>query len=384
MEKSETSNIPHILLLGGDGGYSGVPTYLEQLCAALKSDARFTIVADRNEGGYDFARGAITLREIQGMKTGLSLPRLWQAMRALDAEISAIAPDLIWAHARMSLIQLRLLMILRRLRKKPVPRFAVTYHGLPFGPGHRRIFAAISLVIERVFLALTPPHQLHFLSAAAAEHFADRLGARALKRHTCHVLINCSRLGRLGLRTRNAAPTLLMTGRAGYQKNHSATAQIFAALPDNYQLILCGAGTEADRMAPLFEAVKPGLSKQVQFLGPISDVRPYLAQADLFMLPSRYEGMPIAALEAFEAGLPMALSDIPGMAEILERHPMVVAINPKAPEAVVPAVIDLVEKFRSSPDTSKTIQSAWVAHFSYDQWQIAARKLLGDLMAFKR
>jgi len=383
LEKSETSNIPHILLLGGDGGYSGVPTYLEQLCSALEGDARFTIVADRNEGGYDFAKGRITLREIQGMKTGPSLTRFWRAMRALDTEITVMAPDLVWAHARMSLIQLRLLMILQRLRRKPVPRFAVTYHGLPFGPGHRRIFATISLLMERMFLALTPPHQLHFLSAAAAAHFTDRLGARALKRHACHVLSNCYRLVALGPSKRNAAPTLLMTGRAGYQKNHTAAAQIFAALPGDYQLILCGAGTEANAMSPMFEAIKPCLSNRVQFLCPISDVRPYLAQSDLFLLPSRYEGMPIAALEAFEAGLPMALSDIPGMAEILDLHPMAVAIDPKAPEAVVLAVVDLVEKYRNTPDTSKAIQSAWAGHFSYEKWRFGARKLLNDLLTSK-
>lgn len=383
MEKSEQNdaNLPSVLLLGGDGGYSGVPTYLEQLCTALQGQATFTIIADRNEGGYDFASGDITLRELEGMKTGLSIGRMCRAMRKLDAQISDIAPNLVWGHARMSLIQLRMLMILRRLRNKPVPRFAVTYHGLPFGPGHRRTFATVSWVMERIFLALTPTHQLHFLSPAAADYFKKRLGHRALVRHTCHVLTNCSRLGPLVAKTQVASPTVLMTGRAGYQKNHAAAARLFAALPDDYQLILCGAGTTATEMAPLFDVVRPDLSKRVQFLGPIADVRPYLAQADLFLLPSRYEGMPIAALEAFEAGIPMALSDIPGMAEILALHPMAVTLHPRAPENAAAEVVDLVEKFRATPHASKTIQAVWVDHFSYAHWQHGAQKLLATLIA---
>ena len=382
MEKSEPAlaTRPNILLLGGDGGYSGVPTFLGQLCAALKDYATFTIISDRNEGGYDFAKDGVTLCEVDGMKTGLSLRRFWRALRALDTQISSGGHDLIWAHARMSLIQLRVLMILRRLRGQPMPRCAVTYHGVPFGPGHRRSFAAVSLLLERIFLTVTSPHQLHFLSTADMEHFTARLGSRALTRHTSAVLPNCSRLGPLPPRTQNSSPTLLMTGRAGHQKNHPAAAQLFAALPESFQLILCGAGTEIHKMAPVFERVQTGLSKRVQFLGPIPDVRTLLAQADVLLLPSRYEGMPIAALEAFEAGLPMALSDIPSMADILAVHPMAVAIDITAPQSAAAEVVELIDHFRRTPKAAEEIQKVFAQHFSYDLWQEKMQNLVAGIL----
>lgn len=367
----------NILLLGGDGGYSGVPTFLDQLCAALKDHAIFTIISDRNEGGYDFAKDGITLCEVEGMKTGLSLRKFWRALRMLDAQICSGEYDLVWAHARMSLIQLRILMILRRQQQ---PRFAVTYHGLPFGSGHRRSFALVSLLLERVFLALTPSHQLHFLSAADLDHFTKRMGARALARHTSAVLPNCSRLGPLSQRTQNLAPTLLMTGRASYQKNHIAAAQLFAALPDNFQLILCGAGTDVANMAPVFEAVRIGLSKRVQFHGPISDTRLLLAQADFLLLPSRYEGMPLAALEAFEAGLPMGLSYIPSMDGILAVHPMTVAIDISAPHTAAAEVVELIDEFRRRPNAGKHIKEAFSQHFSYDRWRGKVQKLVAVML----
>jgi glycosyltransferase involved in cell wall biosynthesis len=382
LEKSETEVValPDVLLLGGDGGYSGVPTFLGQLCAALKDHATFTIISDRNEGGYDFARDGITLHEVDGMKTGLSLRKFWHALRVLDTQISSGAHDLIWAHARMSVIQLRVLMILRRLRGQSMPRCAVTYHGLPFGAGHRRSFSAVSLLLERVSLAVTSPHQLHFLSAVDMEHFTARLGSRALARHTFTVLPNCSRLGPLLPRTPNPSPTLLMTGRAGHQKNHPAAAQLFAALPDDFQLILCGAGTEAHKMAPTFDAVQKGLSKRVQFLGPISDVRALLTQADMLLLPSRYEGMPIAALEAFEAGLPMALSDTPSMAGIVALHPMAVAIDITAPQTVATEVVELVYQFRGSPNAAEDTQKVFALHFSYDLWQGKVQNFMAKML----
>jgi len=384
LEKSDPSSsahFPRLLLLGGDGCYSGVPTYLEQLCAALTGQAGISIIADRNRGGYDFASATgVALREVEGMQTSLSPRRFWRALRALGRMLEENPPDLVWAHARMSLILLRILMITRRLRRKPSPRFAATYHGLPFSPGHRRGFAALSLWGERAFLALSPAHHLHFLSPAAAREFTRRVGPRVLVRHRCHVLTNCSHLGPITPHERTAHPTLLMTGRASFQKNHDTAIRLFAALPENYSLILCGAGTEPEQMTPRFEAARAGLSKRVRFLGPVPDIRPVLAEADLFLLTSRYEGMPIAALEAFEAGLPMALSDISGMAEILAAHPMATPIDLQTPEAAGSAITDLITRFRTIPSARANIQTAWAAQFSYANWVVGAQKMLSEML----
>jgi glycosyltransferase involved in cell wall biosynthesis len=63
------------------------------------------------------------------------------------------------------------------------------------------------------------------------------------------------------------------------------------------------------------------LETQVSFLGKHLDVRPLLAQADLYVIPSKKEGMPMALVEAMAMQLPVLGSNIPGIAYVLQDFP---------------------------------------------------------------
>lgn len=62
------------------------------------------------------------------------------------------------------------------------------------------------------------------------------------------------------------------------------------------------------------------LESEISFLLNRTDVPELLKQADLFLLPSRYEGMPIVVLEAMAAGLPVIASNIPGSNDIIVHN----------------------------------------------------------------
>lgn len=375
---------PHILLIGGDGGYSGVPTYLAQICRALKGHARISLAADHNQGGYDFAVDqGLTLHEIPGLVTGLNpRPRL-RALGTLEQVIAADPPHLIWAHARMAVQVTRALAILHRISGRRLPPVALTLHGLPFGPGHRWGVSGLSAGVERAALALMPAHHLFFISEGSEARFAARMGAAALARHRIHVLQNCSDLGPLPARPVPAHPTVIMTGRASHQKNHAAAARILARMPPETQVILCGGGTDSPAMRALFaRALGPSAEARVRFVGPVGDLRPWLARADLFLLTSRYEGLPIAALEAFEAGLPLALPAISGTAEIRDAHPMAAEIDLSSPAIAAARCTDLIRTFRKNRISHRaTIHAAWEKGFSYPIWAAALRQTLSDMRA---
>ncbi|MBL4919336.1 glycosyltransferase family 4 protein [Szabonella alba] len=389
---------PHILLIGGDGGLSGVPTYLAQLMRALAGQARFTVLSDRNAGGYDFvtALGGAHVEQ-PGLRSTLSPLRALRALRGLARHMAPLRrgdpapPDLVWAHARMAVLLMRLVAVWRHRRGQSLPPLAITFHGLPFGPGHRPLPAAIARHLETAFLRLMPPHHLLFLSQEAAEHFAaatDRGGH--LARHRVHVIGNCSDLGPLP-RTAAASgpPLVVMTGRSGYQKDHATAARILAHLPADYRLWLCGGGTDRPafrrrfaRIAGLTPAEKTeDTAQRLRFLGPLRDIRPLLQAADLFLMTSRYEGMPIAALETFEAGLPLASTDIPGMAEIVAAHPMAVTFPADDPHEAAARIVALTERARQEgPAASERIRAAWAGRFSFPVWQDRMAGLLGILL----
>ncbi|WP_455679169.1 glycosyltransferase family 1 protein [Streptococcus sp.] len=103
---------------------------------------------------------------------------------------------------------------------------------------------------------------------------------------------------------------LMHTGRFLDQKNHSFLIDIFNIVKTNEQnskLLLLGAGKLVDTIK---EKVKRlGLEDDVLFLGVQENVEDYLSASDCFVMPSLYEGLPVAAVEAECNGLPCFLSD---------------------------------------------------------------------------
>ena len=76
------------------------------------------------------------------------------------------------------------------------------------------------------------------------------------------------------------------------------------------KLALVGDG---DQRAALEALARPG----VIFAGAVDDVRDWLAAADVVALPSRWEGLSLAVLEALATGRSVVVSDVPGLAEVV-------------------------------------------------------------------
>jgi glycosyltransferase involved in cell wall biosynthesis len=88
-------------------------------------------------------------------------------------------------------------------------------------------------------------------------------------------------------------------------------------------LVLVGDGPlrpEAERLAQSL-----GTGEQVRFLGEQPEPWPALRAADLFCLPSRYEGLPLVLLEAASCGLPVVASDIPEIRSLRLGDPWLLA-----------------------------------------------------------
>src|SRR5699024_6423825 len=80
-----------------------------------------------------------------------------------------------------------------------------------------------------------------------------------------------------------------------------------------WSLDLIGDGPLKDAIATL--ATDLGLWERIRFLGQRHDVAEHLARAQVFLLLSNWEGLPLSILEAMRAGLPVIASDVGGCNE---------------------------------------------------------------------
>lgn len=111
-------------------------------------------------------------------------------------------------------------------------------------------------------------------------------------------------LARLGLDP--TCPVLLYVGVLNARKNVAVLLKAFAELPDSHRLILAGSGPAPYLKELQRELKESGLAARVHFAGYVAypDLPGYYSLADVFVLPSLYEGMPKVLLEALASGKP--------------------------------------------------------------------------------
>lgn len=113
---------------------------------------------------------------------------------------------------------------------------------------------------------------------------------------------------------------ILTIGRLVPQKGHRYLLEAFAKLKDreNYELWIAGEGPLRSCLEKQTKDL--GIDDQVRFLGERSDVPALLAQADLFVFPSLWEGLGIALLEAALAKAPIVATAVDGVLDILQDN----------------------------------------------------------------
>jgi glycosyltransferase involved in cell wall biosynthesis len=134
---------------------------------------------------------------------------------------------------------------------------------------------------------------------------------------------------------------LCWTGRLSAQKGLDLLLRALANLAAQgrrFRLDLIGGGPDRAQLDALATSLK--LGADVRFLGALdaSAVRPVLRDADLFVLPSRYEGMSNSALEAMEAGLPVLCTACGGIDEHIAEADCGWVCAPDSVEALTAAL----------------------------------------------
>jgi glycosyltransferase involved in cell wall biosynthesis len=161
-------------------------------------------------------------------------------------------------------------------------------------------------------------------------------------------------------------PLVVYAGRLAPEKGPdvllAAWARVHRARP-RARLAFLGNGASEDALRE--EAARRGVAPSVVFAGAVDNVPSWLRAADVFALPSRTEGLPVALLEAMASGVACVATRVGGTPEVLEdgRHGRLVASDD--PEALAGGLLEALQ----SP-----VAEAWgeaarervAAHFSLD------------------
>lgn len=141
-------------------------------------------------------------------------------------------------------------------------------------------------------------------------------------------------------------PTVIAIARLTAQKRLDRLIAAFAQLrrPDARLLIL---GEGEDRAALEAQARELGLEGRVSMPGYVTDVAAALHAADLFVLPSDYEGLPAAVLEAMAANCPVLCTDcFPVARALLEGADGCGIIEPTDPSSLAALIDDHLDRPR--------------------------------------
>ena len=290
----------------------------------------------------------VKIRQVHLKRSPAALSNL-KGYRELKTIIDRGAYDLIWTNEPVMGVMTRLAA--RKARKKGA---AVLYmvHGFHFYKGAPLINWLIYYPVEKVMAS-----RADMICTINREDLGRAQRMRTAKTAYIHgVGIDTQRLRPSGqaadLRKEFGLPEdaflVLSVGELNRNKNQQAVIRAVAELRDpKIHYILCGKGDQREGLEQLAEQL--GISGQVHFAGYRKDVPDLYRQCDVFAMPSKREGLPLASLEAMYCGLPLVNSGIRGLADITEDGISGYTAEP----GLVSAFAEGIRKLREDPELRK-------------------------------
>ena len=253
------------------------------------------------------------IHEVNFCRSPFSL-QIFPAYRQLKKVIEAGGYDVVHCNTPVAGILTRLAC--RKLRKQGKLKVMYEAHGLHFFKGGPRSGWLIWYPIEKFFSRFAD--MMVLINKMDYELVKEKFHAKAVRRIP-GIGVNLSQFQDVGhgalrqeLSLDENTPLVLSVGELNENKNHKVVITAISAMK-NKEVHYCIAGN-GPLLQELTEHAKAmGVADRVHFLGYRRDVPMLMHQADVFVLPSRREGLGMAAIEAMSCGLPLVSSNRHGI-----------------------------------------------------------------------
>jgi glycosyltransferase involved in cell wall biosynthesis len=271
-----------------------------------------------------------------------------QALRALSALLKQGPFDVAHTHTAKAGVLGRM-----AARNAAVPRIVHTYHGFPFhefqSRSRRGAYVAIErrlgritdvalcvgtgIAVEAVRRRLVAPERIRTIGVAVdgvawEELSARRPGARDRARRALGIPVDATVVGAVGRLTYQKAPEDFLS-----MIDHLDRAGVVG--------VWIGGGELAEHISRLASTRPAG---RIVLTGERADVPEILPAFDVFVLPSRYEGLPTAAVEAMACGIPVVATAVNAVPDVVVPGETGLLVPPQRPDLMANAVRYLLDR----------------------------------------
>jgi glycosyltransferase involved in cell wall biosynthesis len=365
------------------------------LCAGLQArDGDVTLVYGRNPPHEPAARALLLREDIRGIGVDAMGPRmhglsdaraLWLLRRAIDR----LRPDIVHTHTAKAGALGR---VAACLATRPRPVIVHTFHGHVLTNYFGTATSAGFRLIERGLARLTD--RIITPSEATAR---ELVGLRVVRKGQCVVIpygfdldafSGRSVAERSKVREELKIPmgtvVLLFSGRLAPIKRLDVLIEAAAILRQQglrFQLLIAGEGECRGELERLTD--DRDLASAITFLGHREDVASVTRAADVAVLASDNEGLPIALIEAGAAGLPAVGTRAGGTPEVVTRETGIL-VPPRDPQALASAIGRLIEDDGLRSALGRAARERTLRVFGREAMVDATERLYADLLAEKR
>jgi glycosyltransferase involved in cell wall biosynthesis len=349
---------PRVLLLIPHAGGGGAEHVTALLTGGLSAEK------------YDLHLGVITQTEADGVGVpswvhlhALGAPRVRAGAFGLLRLVRQLKPDLILS----GMFHLNFLVLLLRpffpsgtrvlIRQNGTLSSALAFGGLPWYT--RPLYRLLYRRADRVIC------QTRAMAADLARELGLAEDHMVVRPNPVDIEEIRNSIGQERREWTGPGPHLLAMGRLSREKGFDLLLQALVQVRRDFSrasLLIAGAGPQEEALKAERHAL--GLDSAVRFAGYLGQPWPYLAEATLFVLPSRHEGLPNSLLEAAAAGLPIvALPACRGVVELLSGQPGVWLAEEISAEALAASLLAALGSLRPE----ERFAHAFVEEFRIDR-----------------
>jgi glycosyltransferase involved in cell wall biosynthesis len=315
----------------GESGFSGGEVQLFLLVEGLRKRGHRNLLVcppgSRSE--REALRRGIETRVV-AMRSDASLPAAWRIGR----ELRRAPPDLVHLHTGranwlggLAAWRLGLPAVTTRRMDRPVKRDART--RFLYGSVVRRAVAISPAVARRLEAAGVPTGMTRVIYSAVDPKALHAQREREAIRSEEGLAFD--------------TPCLLVLASLLRRKGIDVLIDAFAGIDvEGTQPVLWIAGEGPERAALVRRVRDAALGDRVRFLGPRRDTADLLEACDVFVLPSRQEGLGVAALEAMACARPVVASRVGGLGETVVHERSGLLVAPDDPAALCGALTRLL------------------------------------------